>query len=61
MSAAHSPIWSWWTKVRDVCLIETPGGGGFGDPRLRDADAMARDRRDGKVSAACAERTRQPR
>ena len=41
--------------------IETPGGGGFGDPRSRDAAAMEWDRRDGKVSDAWVARTRQPR
>jgi N-methylhydantoinase B len=29
--------------------VETPGGGGFGDPSERDPEALARDRRDGKV------------
>ena len=29
--------------------VETPGGGGFGDPGERDPEALARDRRDGKV------------
>jgi N-methylhydantoinase B len=30
--------------------IETPGGGGFGDPTQRNRDALARDLADGKVS-----------
>jgi N-methylhydantoinase B len=30
--------------------VETPGGGGFGDPRQRDPEAVARDLRDGKIS-----------
>ena len=34
--------------------VETPGGGGFGDPAERDADALTRDLRDGKVSKRAA-------
>ena len=34
--------------------VETPGGGGFGPPAARNADALARDIRDGKVSEAAA-------
>jgi N-methylhydantoinase B len=30
--------------------VETPGGGGFGDPRERDPAALERDLRDGKVT-----------
>ncbi|WP_439360385.1 hydantoinase B/oxoprolinase family protein [Bradyrhizobium sp. DASA03007] len=33
-----------------------PGGGGFGDPRTRDASSVLRDVRDGVVSVAAAER-----
>ncbi|MFB6101293.1 MAG: hydantoinase B/oxoprolinase family protein [Haloplanus sp.] len=36
----------------DVVSIRTPGGGGVGDPTDRDPDAVARDLRLGKVSAA---------
>ena len=32
--------------------LETPGGGGYGDPWTRDPDAVARDVRLGFVSAA---------
>lgn len=46
------------SKVTDVRLaagrhlrLETPGGGGWGDPRARDPDAAARDLRLGYVSA----------
>ena len=35
--------------------VETPGGGGFGDPALRDPGAIAADVVDGKVSAAAAD------
>jgi N-methylhydantoinase B len=35
----------------DVVSIRTPGGGGMGDPEARDAEALARDLRLGKVSA----------
>jgi N-methylhydantoinase B len=38
----------------DVATVETPGGGGFGDPRKRDRDAVAADVRAGKVSEAAA-------
>ena len=34
--------------------LETPGGGGWGDPRRRDPEAVARDVRCGYVSAAAA-------
>ena len=34
--------------------VETPGGGGFGDPRTRDRDAVRRDLRDGKIGAQAA-------
>ena len=36
----------------DRLVIETAGGGGFGDPRLRTDAALLRDLADGKVSAA---------
>ncbi|MEF8856173.1 MAG: hydantoinase B/oxoprolinase family protein, partial [Haloplanus sp.] len=36
----------------DVVSVRTPGGGGFGDPADRDPEAVARDLRLGKVSAA---------
>jgi N-methylhydantoinase B/oxoprolinase/acetone carboxylase alpha subunit len=35
----------------DEVLIDSPGGGGYGDPRERDPDAVARDVRQGFVSA----------
>ena len=31
--------------------VETPGAGGFGDPKERQPDAVSRDLRDGKTSA----------
>ena len=40
----------------DVILLETPGSGGFGDPRERSAEALARDLRDGTVTPHAAER-----
>jgi N-methylhydantoinase B len=40
---------------RRVTLLY-PGGGGFGDPRLRDKAAIAADIRDGYVSAEAAAR-----
>lgn len=36
--------------------MDTPGGGGFGDPGLRDPSAIAADLLDGKISRAAAER-----
>jgi N-methylhydantoinase B/oxoprolinase/acetone carboxylase alpha subunit len=39
-------------KAGDVLIIETGGGGGYGDPRLRAPAAVARDRRDGYVVRA---------
>jgi N-methylhydantoinase B len=36
--------------------METPGGGGMGDPAKRDPRALAADILDGKVSHAAAER-----
>ena len=35
-------------------IVETPGGGGLGDPRARDGDSLSRDVRAGFVSAAAA-------
>ncbi|MFD2501429.1 hypothetical protein ACFSTI_24815 [Rhizorhabdus histidinilytica] len=32
--------------------IETPGGGGFGDPQARDVAAIAADLRQGRVTPA---------
>jgi N-methylhydantoinase B len=46
------------SKITDIKLaqgqrlrLETPGGGGFGDPELRDPSAILRDRRLGYVTA----------
>ncbi|MBI4183855.1 MAG: hydantoinase B/oxoprolinase family protein [Proteobacteria bacterium] len=38
----------------DVLIVETAGGGGFGDPRRRDPAALARDVRNGMVSSEAA-------
>jgi N-methylhydantoinase B len=40
----------------DVATVETPGGGGWGDPRERDRDAVRADVRAGKVSPEAASR-----
>ena len=37
--------------ANDVVSYRTPGGGGYGDPKLRDAQSVLRDVLDGKVSA----------
>jgi len=34
----------------DLCVIEMPGGSGFGDPALRDQELLERDLREGYVS-----------
>ncbi|MFO8116178.1 MAG: hydantoinase B/oxoprolinase family protein [Halorubrum sp.] len=39
----------------DVVSVQTPGGGGYGDPLERDPQTVLADVRDGKVSAAKAE------
>ena len=38
----------------ETLIFETPGGGGFGDPRQRSADAIHRDIRDGNISLEAA-------
>jgi N-methylhydantoinase B len=43
-------------KAGESARIETPGGGGFGDPSERPLDSLARDLRDGIVSQKAAER-----
>ena len=37
-------------KKGDVLSVQCPGAGGFGDPAKRDPEALAADRRDGKVT-----------
>ena len=51
------------SKIADVKIrtgqrvrLETPGGGGWGDPKLRDPSAVARDVRLGFIGAATAAR-----
>jgi N-methylhydantoinase B len=43
-------------QAGDVYVHRTAGGGGWGDPKLRDPQAVADDVADGKVSAAAAAR-----
>jgi N-methylhydantoinase B len=43
-------------KPGDTVVMDAAGGGGYGDPRQRDPDAVARDLREGKVSAESAQR-----
>lgn len=38
----------------DGLMVETPGGGGWGDPRTRDRDSVIADLRDGLISRAAA-------
>ncbi len=40
-----------------VLRISTPGGGGYGAPAERDADALARDLREERISPEDARRT----
>jgi N-methylhydantoinase B len=42
--------------VGDSYRLETPGGGGSGDPHQRDPAALAADLRGGKVTEAAARR-----
>jgi N-methylhydantoinase B len=37
-------------KPGDTVVMDAAGGGGYGDPRERDSEALARDLREGKVS-----------
>jgi N-methylhydantoinase B len=37
-------------RAGDRLVVRTPGGGGFGDPARRSAEALAADRREGKMS-----------
>jgi N-methylhydantoinase B len=43
-------------KAGDMFRLDTPGGGGFGDPQERTADAVLADVREGYVSVAAAAR-----
>jgi N-methylhydantoinase B len=43
-------------KAGETIRVETLGGGGYGDPRDRPEDLLARDLRQGKVTRAAAER-----
>ena len=38
----------------DVLRVMSPGGGGYGDPRARDREAVKRDLAEGKISAVVA-------
>ena len=40
----------------DTVVMDAAGGGGYGDPRERDREALARDLREGKVTLASARR-----
>ena len=41
-------------KVGDAMRIETPGGGGYGEPQARPLELLAQDLRDGTISRAAA-------
>jgi N-methylhydantoinase B len=41
-------------KPGDTVVMDAAGGGGYGEPRGRDSEALARDVREGKVSPECA-------
>ena len=45
-----------WVPAGTVTVVETAGGGGWGDPRLRDPQAVRRDVLEGYVSFQAAER-----
>jgi N-methylhydantoinase B len=43
-------------KEGDIFRLDTPGGGGYGDPLSRPADHVLADVREGYVSAEAADR-----
>jgi N-methylhydantoinase B len=43
-------------KPGDTVVMDSAGGGGYGDPRCRSREALARDVREGKVTADSAQR-----
>src|SRR5262249_50219567 len=43
-------------QAGDVFRLDTPGGGGYGDPLARDPDAVLRDVREGDVSPDAAKK-----
>ncbi len=43
-------------KAGDIFRLDTPGGGGYGDPHARPAERVLADVREGTISAAAAER-----
>jgi N-methylhydantoinase B len=47
-------------KQGDLIAVVTGGSGGYGDPALRAADAVARDLREGRVDGATAQRLYAP-
>ena len=51
-TALHSKVSNLPLRRGDIIRLETSGGGGFGDPRARSAEARAADRRLGYVDAA---------
>ena len=38
-----------WVRAGQRLVVKTPGGGGLGDPAARDAAAVERDQREGRV------------
>jgi N-methylhydantoinase B/oxoprolinase/acetone carboxylase alpha subunit len=43
-------------KPGDTVVMDAAGGGGYGDPRSRDRDAIAKDLREGRISIEAARR-----
>jgi N-methylhydantoinase B len=43
-------------KAGEKFLLESAGGGGYGDPKKRDREAITRDEAEGAVSAEAAQR-----
>jgi N-methylhydantoinase B len=41
-----------WVRPGQRLVVKTPGGGGLGDPAVRDAAAIDRDLREGRVTAS---------
>jgi len=52
--ALPSKVTNMMVKEGDIVRLETSGGGGFGDPRMRDAALIERDMRHGYVSSQAA-------
>jgi N-methylhydantoinase B len=55
IEALPSKITNVWISAGDAMVLETAGGGGYGDPRDRDPERVLDDLLDGKISREAAE------